>query len=300
MNDPQGIPAAPSDRDLPNQRRTREELLMKIGAQDNEASLRRRWGVPLGVATSVTAVSVAAVVVLGGTGEAGPSAAGPGHRGAGPAHSTAAPSPSASQGSGTAPSSARGASPETDFTLDDATTTPIDAGTVPAILSSCLGSGASQYRAVLAARTPIASADHDGVVVAVDSAGQYVQCQSKGDKGTSQDSPPTFINDRLWGTGHVIAYFDSMLEPAGDGRYVALGAGHYASGVDKITISYGDDPKEYPARMADGAFVYGAALTPKSPAGPRYMGPSPYVHAYDASGKQIYDQTKDPKFTGDQ
>ncbi|GAA4997508.1 hypothetical protein GCM10023257_45420 [Streptomyces hyderabadensis] len=293
MNDPQGIPAAPSDRDLPDHRRTREELLMKIGPQDNGASLRRRWGVPLGVATGVTAVSLAAVVVLGGTGDAGPKTTGPARGGASPAGSAPASAPSAASSPG-------GASAEAGFTITDATTTPIDARTVTRILSSCLGPDASRYHSVVAVRTPLASADWDGVVVAVDSAGQYVQCQSKGDKGTSQDSPPTFINDRLWGTGRVVEYFDSMMVPAGEGKYLMLGAGHYSSDVARITVSYGDDPKEYPARMAGGAFVYGAALSPDTPPGPRYLGPSPYVHAYDASGKEIYDQAEDPKFTGDE
>lgn len=214
MNDPQGVPAAPSDRDLPNHRRTREELLMKIGPENNGTPSRRRWairwGVPLGVATGVTAMSVAAVVVLGGSGSAGPGAADPAHGGADPANSTPAPSPSASSSPG-------GTSPEADFTVTDATTTPIDAGTATRILSSCLGADASRYHAVVAVRTPLATEDWDGVVVAVDSAGQYVQCQSKGDKGTSQDSPPTFINDRLWGTGRIVEYFDSMLMPAGEG-----------------------------------------------------------------------------------
>ncbi|CAM5679239.1 hypothetical protein STENM36S_09406 [Streptomyces tendae] len=293
MNDAQGIPAAPSDRDLPDHRRTREELLMKIGPQDNGTSLRRRWGVPFGVATGVTAVSVAAVVALGGRGDAGPSAADPAHGGGRPAGSTAAPSPSA-------PSSSGGASAEGGFTITDATTTPIDAATVTRILSSCLGPDASQYQPVVAVRTPVASADSDGVVVAVNSADQYVQCQSKGDKGTSPDSPPTFINDRLWGTGRVIEYFDSMMEPVGKGKYLMLGAGHYSSAVSRITVSFGDDPKQYPARMAGGAFVYGAALSPDTPPGPRYMGPSPYVHAYDAAGKEIYNQAEDPKFTDEQ
>lgn len=291
MNDRQGIPAAPSDRDLPNHRRTREELLMKIGPQDNGASLRRRWGVPLGVAGGVTAVSLAAVVVLGGAGDAGPESADPAHGGGNPANSTQAPSPSA-------PPSSGGTSAEAGFHITDATTSPIDSATVGRVLSSCLGPDASRYQPVVAVRTPLAAADLDGVVVAVDSAGQYVQCQSKGDKGTSQDSPPTFINDRLWGTGRVVEYFDSMMVPAGEGTYLMLGAGHYSSDVAKVTISYGDDPKEYPARMAGGAFVYGAALTPDAPVGPRYMGPSPYVHAYDASGKEIYNQAEDPKFTG--
>ncbi|MFU0243211.1 hypothetical protein ACKI1J_46945, partial [Streptomyces scabiei] len=110
---------------------------MKIGPQDNGASLRSRWGVPLGVASGVTAVSLAAVVVLGGTGDAGPSAADPAHRGGGPAAATAAPSPSA-------PSSPGGTSAEAGFTITDATTTPIDAGTVTRILSSCLGPDASR------------------------------------------------------------------------------------------------------------------------------------------------------------
>lgn len=305
MNDTQGIPAAPSDRDLPNHRRTREELLMKIGPQGNAASLRRRWGVPLSVATGVAALSVAGVVVLGGTGDAKPSAADPAHSGGSPGGSTPRPSPSASHGAtsggdGSAPSSPRGMSPEAAFAITDARTTPIDAETVTRILSSCLGPDASQYHAVIAVRTPIASRDWDGVVVAVNSADQYVQCQSKGDKGTSQDSPPTFINDRLWGTGRVIEYFNSMLEPVGTGKYLMLGAGHYTPDVAKITISYGDDPKEYPARMAGGAFVYGAALSPDMPPGPRYMGPNPYVHAYNSSGKEIYNQAKDPKFTAKQ
>ncbi|MGC0412666.1 hypothetical protein RKD32_005589 [Streptomyces sp. SAI-195] len=293
MKDTQGVPAAPSDRDLPNHRRTREELLMKIGPQGNGASLRRRWGVPLGVATGVTAVSLAAVVVLGETGNAGPGVADPAHSGGGASAATAAPSPSA-------PTSSGGTSSEAGFTITDATTTPIDAATVTRILSSCLGPDASRYDPVVAVRTPLASPDSDGVVVAVDSADQYVQCQSKGDKGISLDSPPTFINDRLWGTGRVVEYFDSVMEPAGRGKYLMLGAGHYASGVAKITVSFGDDPKEYPARMAGGAFVYGAALSPDTPPGPRYMGPSPYVHAYDASGKKLYDQAEDPKFTDGQ
>ncbi|MBX7467264.1 hypothetical protein K1Y80_14375 [Streptomyces sp. MAG02] len=311
MNDAQGVPAAPSDRDLPNQRRTREELLKMIGPQENEISLRRRWGVPLGVAAGVAAVSVAAVFALGGTGEAGTSAADPAHGGAGPANPASAPGASASHGassggSGSAPSSPSSpsasratSSKAADFTITDGTTTPIDAGSISRILSSCLGPDASQYHAVIAERMPLASSDTDGVVVAVNSAKQYVQCQTKGNKGQSQDSPPTFINDRLWGTGHTVEYFDSMLQPAGKGKYLMLGAGHYTSGVAKITISYGNDPKQYPARMAGGAFVYGAALSSDAPPSAHFMGPDPYVHAYDASGKEIYNQAKDPRFTSE-
>ncbi|MGW0856962.1 hypothetical protein, partial [Streptomyces sp. NPDC002690] len=182
-------------------------------------------------------------------------------------------------------------------TVTSTTTTPIAAGTVAKILASCLGSDASRYHAVLAVRTPIASQNWDGVVVAVDSAGQYVQCESKGDKGNSPDSPPTFINDRLWGAGHTIEYFDSMGTRAGTGHYLTLGAGHYASNVTKITISYGDDPKQYPAAMAGGAFAYAAALsTGTSTPDPHFAGPTAYVHAFDASGKEIYSQAEDPQF----
>ncbi|WP_338701444.1 hypothetical protein V2W30_30210 [Streptomyces sp. Q6] len=279
---------------------------MQIAPQDKTASLRRRWGVPLGVAAGVTAVSVGAVVVLGGTGDARPKAAGPAHSGGGPTTSTASPSPSASRGAtggagtGQTSTGTPSSSSEAGFTIGDATTTPIDRGTVAKILSSCLGADASRFHAVLAVRTPVAAQNVDGMVVAVDSAGQYVQCQSKGDKGSTPNSPPTFINDRLWGTGHVISYFDSVLQPAGKGTYLALGAGHYTSDVAKVTISYGDEPKEYPARMAGGAFVYGAALSPDAPPGPRYSGPNPYVHAYDASGKEIYNQAEDPQFTSGQ
>lgn len=296
MNDPQGVPAAPSDRDLPNHRRTREELLMKIGPENNGTPSRRRWairwGVPLGVATGVTAMSVAAVVVLGGSGSAGPGAADPAHGGADPANSTPAPSPSASSSPG-------GTSPEADFTVTDATTTPIDAGTATRILSSCLGADASRYHAVVAVRTPLATEDWDGVVVAVDSAGQYVQCQSKGDKGTSQDSPPTFINDRLWGTGRIVEYFDSMLMPAGEevpqpGRRTLL----VRRRQDHRQLRGGPEavPGPHGRRRVR---LRGRALAGHAP-GPRYTGPSPYVHAYDASGREIYNQAEDPKFTDEQ
>jgi hypothetical protein len=298
MNDMPGIPAAPSDRDLPNHRRTREELLMKIDPEDNRASLRRRWGVPLGVATGVAAVSVAAVAVFGGVGDAKPLLADPAGN---PTSVAAPPSPittrgSTSAGAGSAPSSTRTTSTPDAFAVTSGTTSPIDAGTVAKILASCLGSDASNYHAVVAARAPIASRDGDGVVVAVNSADQYVQCQSKGDKGNSPDSPPTFINNRLWGTGRTIEYFDSISEVAGKGRYLMLGAGHYTSDIAKIAISYGDNPKQYPAVMAGGAFVYAAALSVDNP-GSHYAGPSPYVHAYNASGEEIYNQEKDPQFS---
>ncbi|MEV6979620.1 hypothetical protein AB0N76_39755, partial [Kitasatospora sp. NPDC093806] len=122
-----------------------------------------------------------------------------------PTAATAPSTPAAAVSS--APASPR---PAAAFTVTDTATTPIDAGAVAGILASCLGADASKYHAVIAVRTPVASADTDGVVVAVDSAGQYVQCESKGDKGTSSSVPPTFINDRLWGAGHLIEFFDSF------------------------------------------------------------------------------------------
>lgn len=266
---------------------------MSIDPEDNRASLHRRWGVPLAVAAGVAAVSVAAVAAFGGTGDAKPVLAGPAGN-----PSTGTTPGSTSGGSGDAPSSSPVPSAPDAFTITSGKTTPIDAGTVTKILSSCLGADASRYHSVIAVRTPLASKDWDGVVVAVDSAGQYVQCESKGDKGNSPDSPPTFINNRLWGTGRTIAYFDSFGTRAGKGKYLMLGAGHYASNVSKITISYGDDPKQYPAVMAGGAFVYGAALAADT-SDPHYAGPSPYVHAYDASGKEIYNQAKDPQFASE-
>ena len=290
MNDSQGIPAAPFDRDLPDHRRIRAELLMKIDPDDKPASLRRGWGVPLGIATGVAVVSVAAVAVFGGDGAAKPVLAVPPLSSGSPTSSgTAAPSPATTPT--TTPTSARATATAAPFTITSGTTTPIDAGTVGQILSSCLGSDASGYHAVIAVRTPIASQDWDGAVIAVNSAGQYVQCETKGDKGTSQDVPPTFINNRLWGTGHIVEFFDSTGEAAGRGQYLMLGAGHYTSDVAKITISYGSDPTEYPAIMAGGAFFYTTAIsTGTTDSAPFFLAPSPYVHAYNASGKEIYSQ----------
>ncbi|MFJ4435878.1 hypothetical protein [Streptomyces sp. NPDC088923] len=293
---------------------------MKIAPRDDTAPSHRRWAVPLGVAAGVSAVSVTAVALFGAMGDteahrtdradgalSGTSPTGAASPdgdttpGAGPASPSVSPSGSASGETGPIRSS-KGTTPSPDsdaFRINKATTTPIKAGTVAKILSSCLGPDASRFHAVLAVRTPAASPSTDGVVVAVDSAGQYAQCASKGAKGSSPDVPPTFINDRLWGTGRLIEYFDTTQEAVGDGQYLVSGAGHYTSDVDRITVSYGDKPKEYPALMAGGAFAYAATLTPDTPPDRHYPGPRVSVHAYDASGKEIYDQAKDPKFTSD-
>ncbi|MEV8454636.1 hypothetical protein AB0467_23230 [Streptomyces sp. NPDC052095] len=193
---------------------------------------------------------------------------------------------------GDAPSASDSPRPAASSTVTSTATTPIDAGTVARILESCLGSEAPQFHAVIAVRTPVASPDTDGVVIAVNSADQYVQCESKGAKGTSMSVPPTFINDRLWGTGHLIEYFDSFSEPAGTGKSLSLGAGHYTPDVAKVTVSYGDDPKQYPTVMAGGAFVHTAALSTSN--NPSSLPPTPYIHAYNAAGKEIYNQKKQP------
>ncbi|SOB86116.1 hypothetical protein [Streptomyces sp. 1331.2] len=204
------------------------------------------------------------------------------------------PSPEPPQGAATTAASSASASPRPPaaFTVTSTATAPIDAGAVAGILGSCLGSDAPRYHAVIAVRTPVASSDTDGVVIAVDSAGQYVQCESKGHKGHSTSVPATFINDRLWGTGHLISFFDSFSTPTGAGQYLSLGAGHFTPEVAKVTISYGDDPTQYPAVMADGAFAYTAAIStgPDANAHP----PTPYVHAYNADGKELYNQKTQP------
>ncbi|MGW3078718.1 hypothetical protein [Kitasatospora sp. NPDC001132] len=182
--------------------------------------------------------------------------------------------------------------PPAAFTVTSTATAPIDAGTAAQILASCLGSEASQYHAVIAVRTPVASSDTDGVVVAVNSGDQYVQCESKGSKGNSMSVPATFINDRLWGAGHLVEFFDGFSAPTGAGQYLSLGAGHYTPDVAKVTISYGDDPTQYPAVMAGGAFVHTAAISTGHNA--NSFPPASYVHAYNADGKEIYNQKTQP------
>ncbi|SEM63992.1 hypothetical protein [Streptacidiphilus jiangxiensis] len=207
------------------------------------------------------------------------------------------PSSTPTSGGGLGPSSGPVTPTPVAFTVTSAKATPIGAKAVAEILASCLGSDASQYHPVLAVRAPVAGQDEDGVVVALNSANQYVQCETKGRKGTSQDSPATFVNGRLWGTGHLIEYFDSTGEPATGGQYLTLGAGHYAPGVAKVTISFGTDPTQYPAAMAGGAFAYTIALSSGTThLGPNTETPTPYVHAYDASGNEIYNQKTDPAF----
>ncbi|MGJ5763173.1 hypothetical protein [Streptomyces galbus] len=188
------------------------------------------------------------------------------------------------------PSGNRVTAPSAGFTVTSTRTSPIGAGAVAKILASCLGADASNFHAVIAVRAPVATKDTDGVVIAVNSARQYVQCETKGHKGTSMSVPPTFINDRLWGTGHLIEFFDSFSEPANGEQTLSLGAGHYTPDVAKITISFGDNPTQYPALMADGAFVYTAAISDPERNNPS---PAPYVHAYNAAGQEIYNQQTD-------
>ncbi|MFJ5229537.1 hypothetical protein ACIQBJ_06495 [Kitasatospora sp. NPDC088391] len=210
---------------------------------------------------------------------------------------TPAPAPAVHAESAAAPAAAAPAAPvPAPSAAIDTATTPIDAGTTARILASCLGAEASKYHPVIAVRTPVASADTDGVVVAVDSAHRYVQCETKGRTGTSASVPATFINDRLWSPGHLVEFFDSFGAPAGPGRYLTLGAGHYTSDVAKVTVSYGDDPTQYPTVMAGGAYVWTAALPAAHDerSGP----PAPYVHAYDAHGKEIYNQKTQPLVKG--
>ncbi|MFE3505501.1 hypothetical protein ACFXOZ_37520, partial [Kitasatospora sp. NPDC059160] len=103
-------------------------------------------------------------------------------------------------------------------------------------------------------------------------------------------------NDRLWGAGHRIEFFDSFSSRAGSGQVLSLGAGHYTPDVAKVTISYGDDPTQYPAVMADGAFVHAAAVTASSD--PKAFPPDAYVHAFNADGKEIYNQKTQPNTKG--
>ncbi|GAA1406722.1 hypothetical protein GCM10009639_54840 [Kitasatospora putterlickiae] len=245
------------------------------------------------VAATATAAALAAAggMATAATGVSTPAPTAHGKPSAAPA-ATASGSASAGASvvSGSGPAVTGAPATPAAFTVTSTATSPIDAGTVAEILGSCLGSDASQYQAVIAVRTPVASADTDGVVVAVDSAGQYVQCESKGDQGASRSVPATFINDRLWGAGHLIEFFDGFSTPAGAGQYLSLGAGHYTPDVAKVTISYGDDPTQYPAVMAGGAFVHTAGIS----TGPNGKPPAPYVHAYDASGKEIYNQKTQP------
>ncbi|MEU3569085.1 hypothetical protein AB0E96_11780 [Kitasatospora sp. NPDC036755] len=208
--------------------------------------------------------------------------------------------PAAPAAAPVAPGTGAAAAPKTltpgAFTVTSTATTPIDPATTAQILASCLGAEAPQFHPVIAVRAPIASSDTDGVVLAVNSAKKYVQCESKGATGTSMSSPATFINDRLWGTGHRVSFFDSFSSPAGAGKFLSVGAGHYTSDVAKVTISYGDEATEYLAVMADGAFAYTAAISTSDD--PDAFPPAPYVHAYNADGKEIYNQKTQPTIKG--
>ena len=306
MNGIQGIPAASPVRDLPIRRPIREEPLMKLNPEGKPASRRRSWVLPLGVATAAAVVSVgAATTAFAGSTTVKPALDTTAHSAGNPAISASAtpgqtvtPSSSPTPGAGSAGGASASSGPVTSapvsWTFVSGKTTPIAAGEVSKILASCLGSDASQYHAVIAVRTPVASKDWDGAVVAVNSAAQYVQCETKGNQGSSPDSPPTFINNRLWNAGHTIEFFDSIGESAGHGQYLSLGAGHYTSDVAKVTVSYGSNPKEYPTTMAGGAFFYASDMTGgASGSGAFVEGPTPYIHAYNAAGQEIYNQVKD-------
>ncbi|MFJ2738280.1 hypothetical protein ACIO3O_01290 [Streptomyces sp. NPDC087440] len=275
---------------------------MKIDAANNRPSPQRKWAVPLAAAAGVAVMSVAAVTILGGNGEAKPVLANPAGN---PTH-TGKPTPAGEKKSSPKADAKKDGSgvtagrptqaPETTFTVTSTRTTTIDAKSVAKILSSCLGAEASRYQPVVALRAPLVAPDRDGVVLAVNAKKQYVQCVTQGDKGRSDNHPPTFINNRLWGTGKKIAYFDSIGTPVGKNKQLFEGAGHYTSDVAKVTVSFGDDPKQYPTVMAGGAFAFSAELSSTSTPDRLDPGLDAHIHAFDASGKEIYNQQKDPQF----
>ncbi|MER7846183.1 hypothetical protein ABTZ03_19775 [Kitasatospora sp. NPDC096077] len=261
--------------------------IMLIAATATAAALATAGGMAT-AATGTATPAPAAAAKPSAAPTATPTPQAPNAAEAGPAGTAAVPGKGPSAGPVTVTPSA--------FKVTSTATSPIDAATTAKILASCLGSEASQYHSVIAVRTPTATADTDGVVVAVNSAKQYVQCESKGAKGTSSSVPATFINDRLWGVGHLVEFFDDSTAPVGGGKFLTLGAGHYTPDVAKVTISYGDDPTQYPAVMADGAFVYTAAIsTGKDSVSST---PNPYVHAFNAAGKEIYNQKTQPNIKG--
>ncbi|MFE6866358.1 hypothetical protein ACFVFS_07360 [Kitasatospora sp. NPDC057692] len=252
--------------------------------------MRIRPTMLIAATATVAAIATAGGMATAATGTSTPAPAATGKPSAAPV-APAAPAAPAATASGTGSAATGATATPAASPVTSTATVPIDVADTAAILASCLGSDAPQYQAVIAVRTPVASADTDGVVVAVDSAGQYVQCESKGNTGQSSSVPPTFINDRLWGVGHLIEFFDNFSTPAGAGQRLSLGAGHYTPEVAKVTVSYGEDPTQYPTVMAGGAYVHAAAVS-TGPDG--NFRPAPYIHAFNADGTEIYNQKTQP------
>jgi hypothetical protein len=170
---------------------------------------------------------------------------------------------------------------------------PLPADRVAKILHSCLGADASKFHAVVAVNTSVATKRQDAVVVASDSGNGAVVCTALGDTGTrdisSQGTAYSPITEFDSGSD-----FNTAAQTGGEPTtYLLTDVGHYSEDVAKVTVSYGDEAKQIPAVMKDGIFY----LSVSTPWDARYSHPPVgYVHAFDASGKEIYNaKTAAPK-----
>jgi hypothetical protein len=342
------VPVPPPDRGLPDHRRRREELLMRIDPEDRHVSLGRRWGLPLGVATGVAALGVTAVAVLSGgatkntaTTEIGPGASAP-------SPTPTVPVPGALAGIPGAKVLASGAACEAMLrnqslvpsgyalamgsdgakSVDGANWTCVGvpksgqpaqidptapviatgggqqlaAGRVGRILASCLGSDAPKYHAVIAVGTAIATRNEDGYVVAKNDAGKFAVCSALGDVGRQADGDGKDVNLKPTVADGAVQVLDEGTDfatPGTDGgtptSYLVINSGHVSSKVAKVTISYGTESQQYPAIVRDGAYF----LSVSTPYEADYSHPPiGWVHAFDASGHEIYNQSTDPQENG--
>jgi hypothetical protein len=169
------------------------------------------------------------------------------------------------------------------------TQAPIPADQVTAILHSCMGDEANNLTALVAVRTAIATKNQDGVVIAVDKQGRYVECHTRAAVGETYNKPPYFtVTERPGERGNAsIQPFDEGGDAnvAGPKTELMTNAGHYAAGVTRVTVSYGTEAKEYPALMKDGVYF----LSVSTPVDPNWSHQAiGVVHAYDANGKVLY------------
>jgi hypothetical protein len=191
-------------------------------------------------------------------------------------------------------SAARPTSPATPPVIALGSPTPIPADQIAAILKSCLGDDAAKVTPVVAEHTAIATTQQDGIVVARDGQGRYVVCHVLGTAGRSSSQPPYHTLDQQPGVAgsDQIQDIDSGgdLNTPGQKTQLTTSVGHYGTKVARVTISYGTNPAEYPALMKDGVFFLSVS-TAAQPDHPEAT--NGYVHAYDASGKVLYNGVTD-------
>ncbi|GAA1975318.1 hypothetical protein [Catenulispora subtropica] len=301
-----------------------------IGQEQQRGGLKRRWGLPLGVAAAVSATGVvAAMAFSGGAAKTADGAGvGPGAGGATTATAAApttgattvpgAPAPTGGPdlvaacklalagkddrtatvigGTTPAPIDPKYCEPTqttapdgkqiepTDPVMTEPAPVALPAEQAAAVLASCAPSG-GPWQPVIAVKTAVATANVDSMVIGTNAKHEYVFCDGLGNAGHADQSPSALTMATIRNGNSHLKEYDGGTDSSDRKNYLMYNWGLVGPEVARVTVSYGTEKREAPARLVGGAYL----LTVSTPLLNYTHPPVGYVHAYAADGTKLYD-----------